>query len=298
MTTKTKRKAASSEVRILPATIGVGAILLVLKASGLAFGANAAETESSQAPKAEIAAASQPPAAAPAANVETKRLATPEGAGSSPPVTLPNAKADPLAAINDALPNRADKPLIEPPETLTSNALSSELPDGGLSPAEMDVLNSLSQRRNTLDERQRELDLKANVIAAAEKRVEDKIAQLKALQGTIEKLLGQRDTKETESLDNLVRVYAAMKPKDAARIFETLDNGIRLGVAGRMKPDTVAGIMTSLPAEVAQKITVELAQRYKMTPELTAAAAAANAPVPAAAPAPSATPPAAPAAKP
>ena len=132
-------------------------------------------------------------------------------------------------------------------------------------------------RRDTLEQRQRELDLRANVITAAEKRVDGKIAQLKALQTHIESLLGQRDTKETEQLDGLVKVYTAMKPKDAARIFAALDNTVRIGVAGRMKPDVVAGILAALPAEVAQKLTVELAGRFKLSAEAQNSIAAATA---------------------
>ena len=62
----------------------------------------------------------------------------------------------------------------------------------------MDVLTSLAGRRGALEDRQKELDLKANVLAAAEKRVDEKIAQLKALQTQIESLMGQRDAKETQ----------------------------------------------------------------------------------------------------
>ena len=128
----------------------------------------------------------------------------------------------------------------------------------------MDVLTSLADRRDVLEQRQRELDLRANIIAATEKRVDGKIGELKALQAKMEALLGQRDAKELEQLDGLVKVYTAMKPKDAARIFASLDDTVRLGVAGRMKPDVVAGIMAALPAEVAQKLSLELASRYKI----------------------------------
>ena len=147
----------------------------------------------------------------------------------------------------------------------------------------MDVLTSLAGRRGALDDRQRELDLKANVIAAAEKRVDEKIAQLKALQAQVEALMGQREQRETQQIDGLVRVYAAMKPRDAARIFASLDGDVRINVAGRMKADAMAGILAALPSDVAQKLTVELATRYR---------------APAAATAASATPPASPAAPP
>jgi flagellar motility protein MotE (MotC chaperone) len=74
-----------------------------------------------------------------------------------------------------------------------------------------------------------------------------------------------------------------MKPKDAARIFASLDGSVRINVAGRMKADAMAGILAALPSDVAQKLTVELATRHKAP---TAAAVAANItpPAPTAAP--------------
>ena len=77
--------------------------------------------------------------------------------------------------------------------------------------------------------------------------MDDKIVQLKTLQSRIEAMLGQRDAKETEQLDGLVKVYTAMKPKDAARIFAALDDTVRIGVASRMKADIMAGILAALP---------------------------------------------------
>jgi flagellar motility protein MotE (MotC chaperone) len=303
----------NSEVRILPAAIGVGAILFALKAGGLAFGAKAAEAESVPPAPAAAAPAPKPPAnmpfapaapaqrsaapaklpAQPTTPIATTSLPAPEGAAETPPAAdtaskktvapaasaataLPDAGPDPLAAINHALPNQPGKSLVGQGEKPAApDTLPSDLSGTGVTPAEMDVLTSLSERRDALDQRQRELDLQANMLAATEKRVDGKIAQLKTLQTTIERLMGQRDAKETEQLDGLVKIYTAMKPKDAARIFQTLDSDVRIGVAGRMKPDTMAGIMSSLPADVAQKMTVDLASRYKMTSEMAQAAAAA-----------------------
>ena len=260
--TKTVKPSRGNGVRLLHAVVAVGGLLFALKAAGIAFSANAAQ---STAPAPAKPAA---PAATPAAPA-----------------------ADPLAAINAALPNPAAKPgSPEGGEPALSDALPPDLA-GGVSAAALDVLTSLSERRDALEGRQRELELRANVITAAEKRVDDKIGQLKALQTRIEQLLGQRDKQETEQLDTLVRVYTAMKPKDAARIFTALDGTVRLGVAGRMKPDSVAGILAALPPEVAQKLTLELASRSKLPPETAAAAAAATAAPPAPAPtAPAETP--------
>jgi flagellar motility protein MotE (MotC chaperone) len=270
MTTK-ERRAAKSEVRLLPAVIGVGAILFGLKAAGIAFGATAATEPQKNQP----ATAQTAPAEAATASAKPAPAATAKS-------------ADPIAAINAALPMPPNKPSLAASENPppAANSVPPELAGAGVSQAEIDVLTSLAGRRDTLDERQRELDMKASVLAATEKRIDEKIAQLKALQAKIDAVMGQRDTKEAEQLDGLVRVYTAMKPKDAARIFSSLNDDVRIGVAGRMKPDTMAGILAALPSDVAQKLTVELASRYKL---LSSAASAAT-PTAAATPANTATP--------
>jgi flagellar motility protein MotE (MotC chaperone) len=271
--TALKKQTRNADVRLLPAVIGVGAILFALKAAGFAFSASAA-------PAATPPAAAATPAAAAAPTAPAAQSAT---AQPVPAQTAPKPASDPLAAINAALPKPALKPAASAPASARpADDLPPELAGSGVSSAEMDVLTSLADRRDTLDERQRQLDLKASVISAAEKRVDDKIAQLKALQAKIESMMGQRDQMETQQLDALVKVYSAMKPKDAARIFSSLDDSVRIGVAGRMKADTMAGILSALPAEVAQKLTVELAGRYKVNPETAAAAASATAPASAA----------------
>src|SRR6185295_513807 len=267
MKSSKQKTSARNDVRLLPAVIGVGAILFGLKAGGLAFSASAADLPQTKAAPAQPATVSANPAP-------------------------PKPASDPFAAINAALPMPANKPAAAtnaPPPPAADN-LPPELAGSGVTQAEMDVLTSLAGRRDTLDERQRELELKANVIAAAEKRVDEKIAQLKALQARIDAVMGQRDSKDAEQLDGLVRIYTAMKPKDAARIFSSLDDQVRIGVAGRMKADAMAGILAALPSEVAQKLTVELANRYKMlAPASAPAATPANAPA-APAPAPAAGP--------
>jgi flagellar motility protein MotE (MotC chaperone) len=261
--TNKPNRAKRADVRLLPAVIAIGIILFALKAGGLAFPASAAPAPDDKAASAKSAAAS----------------------AAKPGAATPEKSTDPLAAINAALPVPAKgaKPAEAPK---AADELSSDLAASGVSASEMDVLTSLADRRDALEQRQRDLDLRANIIAATEKRVDGKIGELKALQAKIEALIGQRDAKELEQLDGLVKVYTAMKPKDAARIFASLDDNVRLGVAGRMKPDIVAGIMAALPPEVAQKLSLELANRYKVP---VAAAPAAAAPVAGAAPATSAS---------
>lgn len=146
------------------------------------------------------------------------------------------------------------------------------------SAAEVDVLTSLSKRRQQLDAREQSLNMQANLIAAAEQRVDGKIAALKDLQTTMQKLLGQRDAAEQAQLTALVKTYSSMKPADAARIFNSLDDTVELNVAAQMKSDVLGAILAKMQPDMAEKLTVRLANRLKLPQSAPAAVAAANAP--------------------
>ncbi|HEX3674552.1 MAG TPA: hypothetical protein VHU87_09790 [Rhizomicrobium sp.] len=129
---------------------------------------------------------------------------------------------------------------------------------------EVDVLTSLAKRRTELDAREQALGMRENLIAAAEQRVDGKITQLKLLQSQVQVLLGDRDDAEQKQLAALVKTYSSMKPKDAARIFNNLDEDVLLSVAAQMKPDVLGAILAGMQPDQAQKLTVKLANRLKL----------------------------------
>jgi flagellar motility protein MotE (MotC chaperone) len=146
------------------------------------------------------------------------------------------------------------------------------------SASEVDVVNALGKRRKELDARGTVLTTQSNMIAAAEARVDTKIAQLKQLQAKITALLQQRDDAQKAQVAALVKTYAAMKAKDAARIFNNLPDEVLLPVAQEMKSDVLAPVLASMNPEAAQKLTVKLANRLTL-PQITDAVAPPPVPV-------------------
>lgn len=132
------------------------------------------------------------------------------------------------------------------------------------SPAEVDVLSSLAKRRAALDAREADIAMRLQVLAAAEARVDGKIALLKQLQDQITQLLGQRDAEQQKQVASLVKTYSAMKPKDAARIFNTLPDDVLVPVAQAMKSDVLAPILAAMSGDNADKLTQKLANRLKL----------------------------------
>lgn len=173
----------------------------------------------------------------------------------------------------------------------------------GVSPAELNILQSLMKRRTELNARDTDFATTLPLMAAAEQKLDAKVQALNALKGEIQGLLGQVDEKEKAETDRLVAVYSAMRPREAAAVFATLDDSVRLPIASAMRPRSLSAVMAQMQPAAARELTEKLAGRYKAQ-QMAAKAAVANAaeaPVqaapPAAAPAP--TPAAAtPAAKP
>ena len=62
-------------------------------------------------------------------------------------------------------------------------------------------------------------------------------------------------------LKSLVIMYEGMKPKDAARIFDKLDQSVLVDVASVMNPRKLADVLALMNADMAQRLTVELARR-------------------------------------
>lgn len=138
--------------------------------------------------------------------------------------------------------------------------------------SESDVLERLADRRKQLDQRERDLDMREKLIAAAEKRVEGRVAELRTLQGDIESMFGKRTEQEEQQIVNLVKMYETMKPAAAAQIFNDLEPGVLLDVMARMKPAKAAPILAAMKPQRAQEVTVELARRYDIPTEAAPAA--------------------------
>jgi flagellar motility protein MotE (MotC chaperone) len=127
--------------------------------------------------------------------------------------------------------------------------------------AERVILERLQERRQQLDTRARELDIREGLLAAAEKRVEARLTELKEVEAHIAAASEKKDEAETIRLKSLVAMYENMKPRDAAKIFDRLELGVLIEVASQIKPRGMADILAQMSPDVAEHLTVELASR-------------------------------------
>lgn len=200
-----------------------------------------------------------------------------------------DAKADPkakdapaekgAAKEGEAAPDAASAAL--PAASITPKAVcaptAAELArQAGLSPAELQVLQSLGARRGQLDARESDLNTQLALLAAAEAKLDAKIKSLNGLKGEVQGLLTQADTKEQAEIDRLVKVFEGMKAKDAAPRLAALDDSVRIPIAARMKERALSAIVAQMPAAQAKDLTEKLARRFSDAKAAAAKVAAAE----------------------
>lgn len=163
-----------------------------------------------------------------AAQAQKKAPAKPEGKKA--------AKAEPLP-----------KPKRKPP-----------IPD--LNETDFAILQELAKRRRTLDRRERSLVIREGVMKAVEKRLDQKLAELKRIQLALRTNIDKTEKQRNKQLDHLVKIYTNMKAKKAARVFDQLAIPIVIRVVKRMKAMASAPILAAMDPKRVKVITAVLAR--------------------------------------
>ncbi|CUU41454.1 hypothetical protein BVIRIDIS_04450 [Blastochloris viridis] len=173
--------------------------------------------------------------------------------GSSKPAEpAASAKPEPLPA-----PGPLPGPVTQVPTEPDQNTLSA---------GEKALLQRLQERRQELEARARELDMREGMLKAAESRLDARLQEVKATEARITAANAAKEEVDNQKLKGLVIMYEAMKAKDAARIFDRLDVKLAVEVAGLMNPRKFSDVLAQMTGEAAERITVELANRSPRAP--------------------------------
>ena len=136
--------------------------------------------------------------------------------------------------------------------------------DDHLSSTQIELLQKLADRRDELDRWEKDIQLKETVLRATEKRLNDKIAQIEAMQAEVSTMLALYNEKEDTKIRSLVKIYENMKPKDAARIFDEVEMPVLLLVIDKMTEKKVAPILAEMDPKKAKQLTVQFADQRKI----------------------------------
>lgn len=247
------------KIRVLPIVITGVALLLTLKAAGLMLTGHYAFTDQALAEKPVITLQPtyRPSAAARTANSWSRNdddIIT----GSVP--SQQDVAAATGAAEGEREPEaKPDAPTLEPKPEMPAD-LQDKNPED-LSSAEKALLDRLQSRREELEAREQELDLRENLLRAAEKKLDEQIGELKAVEDRLAAMEAARNAEDEQKIKDLVIMYENMKPKQAAAIFDRLDMKVLVDVTTKMNPKKTSDIIARMEPAAAERLTVALAKR-------------------------------------
>jgi len=167
----------------------------------------------------------------------------------SDPVTTGSvgAKEEPAAAA-------AKAPVTAPPQPAAPPSVS---------PTERALLEKLGARRDALRQKNEELDLREKMLGEAERKLETGLGDLKKAEDKVDSVAKAKEEAEKQGLKNIVTMYEAMKPKDAARVFDRLGHEVLVPIVLAMNPRKMAEVLAVMQPETAERLTVALANRAR-----------------------------------
>ena len=130
-----------------------------------------------------------------------------------------------------------------------------------VSPSERAILERLQVRRQELEQRAREIEIRESLLKSAEKRIEGRVEEAKATEAKISTVTGQKAEQDAARFKSIITMYEGMKPKDAAKVFDRLEMSVLYDIASQIAPRKMSDILGLMQPEAAERLTVELARR-------------------------------------
>lgn len=174
------------------------------------------------------------------------------------------AREDPVAdPASSAVPARTagDPQAVSPSDR--PEAAPYMVAEADLAPL-IDALNAREERIRKLEAA---IEVRMQALSVAEQEIDRKMTALVEAETSLKQTLALARTAAADDIAKLTDVYASMKPKQAAALFEQMDPDFAAGFLARMRPDAAAAIMAGMTPQAAYLTSVILAGRNADVPK-------------------------------
>jgi len=167
-----------------------------------------------------------------------------------------NSEPETPGAVSEAIA-KDDKPKAEAEDAPPVDTKAKASP--GTSTTES--LSAFQQKEIEIRKREERLKEKEERLDKLEKEIEQKVKDLLALQKEIQAVRVEKQETQNARVLNLAKIYGTMKPKEAAKLMENLDDKLVMGIIATMTPDEAAAILSLMEVKKAAKISEALSAR-------------------------------------
>ncbi len=127
-----------------------------------------------------------------------------------------------------------------------------------------EIFLAIDKERDLLNTQKTALEERQAGVSLAEEKLKQETARLSDLKANLEGLLASVEQAKSDDLKRLVLIYKNMKPKQAAKIMNTMDIEVTVMVLSQMKERAAAPIFAKLNVVRSQAISKIILERSKL----------------------------------
>ena len=109
--------------------------------------------------------------------------------------------------------------------------------------------------------KEEQLRQKEEYLQQMEQEVENKLKELITLQKEIQAYRTEKEEDQNARIRSLSKIYGSMKPKEAAKLLEKLNDELVVEVISAMTSNDAASVLSSMDVKKAAKISEFLSRR-------------------------------------
>jgi flagellar motility protein MotE (MotC chaperone) len=138
-----------------------------------------------------------------------------------------------------------------------------------LAASQSQTFMAVEQQKADLSKEKQQLVEQQQRITMVQQELEKTRAGLAAEREKLEKLVSQSDDLDKKRIKQLAKVYGAMRAEEAARILETLDDGLCVDILASISDDRQkAKILTALSPDKATRVSKKISAPIKTNSKL------------------------------
>lgn len=126
---------------------------------------------------------------------------------------------------------------------------------------DIDLIKSLDKKEQNIKKREEALQKQEEQLKLLEVEIEQRLKDIKKVQGRIEELATLREDLVEKSIKHLAKVFSSMRPEEAAILIEQLDKDVTIQILSRMKGRNAGKILARVKPSIAAKLSEQIAKR-------------------------------------
>ena len=144
-----------------------------------------------------------------------------------------------------------------PPKTKEDTEVAKPV-EQATAPAPAKTASSLDQKEAELARKEQSLQEKEHQLAQMKQDIEKKLQELIAIQKEIQASREEKAQAADAKVRSLAQIYGSMKPKEAAKLLENMEENLVVTIIASMKASEAASVLSAMDNKKAAKISEAL----------------------------------------